>query len=58
MEFTAEQLEIIRQERNRRNREWWQRMSPEQRKQKRLEYSLNQAMRRKKEAAEDPAAAI
>lgn len=34
-------MQAIREMRNAANREWWARMTPEQRKAKRLEYELN-----------------
>jgi len=45
--FTDEELAAIREERNRRNREWWARMSAEERKAKRRQYDLRSATRRR-----------
>lgn len=44
--LTDAEMQAVRELRNAYNRSWWQRMTPEQRKQKRLEYELNRARRR------------
>ena len=44
-EFTTEELAAIRDYNNRRNREWWAKQTPEERRSRRAQYALN-AIRR------------
>ena len=48
MELTAQEKALIREERARQQREWWNRMSLDQRRAKREQYALNAIMNRRK----------
>lgn len=48
MGLTAQEKALIREERARQQREWWARMSLDERRAKRDQYALNAIMNRKK----------
>lgn len=49
--FTPEELDLIRKQRAEYQKAWWQRMSPEERKERKARYALHTAQRKAAAAA-------
>jgi hypothetical protein len=53
MQITQEELDEIRKSNNARNREWWAKQSPEERRARRQRYALNLIRNKKGKEQED-----